>query len=422
MPNNQNAKRRTRSVLIISDFADVNGGQAKVAIDSARLLADSGLNVTFFAGSGPVSPVLEHPGIRTVCLQQHTLMDNPSRLNAMASGLWNGTALLALKREVARHNPADTVLHCHGWAKTLSPSIGRELGRGRLPVLYTMHEYFLACPNGGFFDYRAQEICRRRPLSAACLSTNCDSRHIAHKYWRLARSFIARGPGRLPDGLTDIAYISETQRAAIAPYLPASACLHHVPNPVSWAGPPVQAHMNSDYVFVGRLSPEKGAVSFAKAAREAGVRAVFVGGGPEADQIRVVNPDAVITGWVAPEAVQSYLALARAVVFPSLWYEGQPLVPIEALLRGVPVICGTWSAAHEVVQDGINGVLYDRPEVGKLAEAILKVQKIGSFDSTALAKTVSPARHLERLMDIYDALLTRNVAGHDATMTSLPMT
>ncbi len=96
---------------------------------------------------------------------------------------------------------------------------------------------------------------------------------------------------------------------------------------------------------------------FAEAAQRAGVRAIFVGDGPEADQIRRINPAAEITGWVSPEEVQNRLGTARAVVFPSLWYEGQPLVPIEALLRGVPVVCGRWSAAHEVVEHGVNGVI-----------------------------------------------------------------
>lgn len=397
--------RRVQCVLIVGDFADVNGGQAKVAIDSARMLADAGLRVIFFAGSGPVSPLLDHPGIRTVCLDQKALIDNPSRLSAMTTGLWNRAALQALRAEVARLDPAETVLHCHGWAKTLSPSVGRVLAGGPLPVLYTMHEYFLACPNGGFFDYRAQEICHRAPLSAACLSTNCDARHVSHKVWRVARSAVARGPGRLPGGLTDVAYISETQRAAMEGNLPEQVRLHHLPNPVAQQGPQVAAAENDAFVFVGRLSPEKGAVMFAEAAQQAGVKAVFVGDGPEAAAIRKANPEAEITGWLSPDAVQAQLSRARALVFPSLWYEGQPLVPIEALLRGVPVVCGRWSAAHEVVAPGVNGVIYDRPEVSALVQAIGQVRGIGSFDSSALAEFVSPERHLARLLEIYEGLL-----------------
>lgn len=404
--------RLMTQALIVSDFADLNGGQAKVAIDTACLLADAGVEVRFFAATGPVHPLLEHPGIAVTCLGQHTLLDNPSRLRAMISGLWNRRAARKLADEIARLDAGRAVVLCHGWAKALSPSIGPVLAQSPAPVLYTMHEYFLACPNGGFFDYRAGEICTRVPLSASCCVTNCDSRFAVHKIWRLARGAVARGPGRLPGGLQDIAYISETQSQAMAPYLPSDARLHHLPNPVATAGPPVRAAGNRNFVFVGRLSREKGCVVFAEAARRAGVPAVFVGDGPEADAIRAANPEAVITGWLRPEDVHTHLAEARALVFPSLWYECQPLVPIEALLRGVPVICGDWSAAREVVRHGENGIIYDKPDAETLAGAIARIADVPEFDAGDLAEQASPARHLDRLSAICQDMLERVRAPH----------
>ncbi|UWQ23194.1 glycosyltransferase family 4 protein [Jannaschia sp. W003] len=396
---------RLERALVVGDFAALTGGQAKVAIDQARLLAEAGVDVTFFAATGPASDRLDHPRIRTVCLDGHTLLSDPNRMRAMARGLWNRDAARALAAEAARYDPARTVLLCHGWAKALSPAVGPVLAGGPLRCLYTMHEYFLACPNGGFFDYRARAICTRTPLGPACLARNCDARHAAHKAWRVARGALARGPGRLPGGLRDVAYISETQRRAMAPHLAKGTRLHHLPNPVAAGGAPVDARANRDFVFVGRLSPEKGGAMFAEAARRAGLRAVFVGDGPEADAIRAANPDAEITGWVEPEAVQARLARARAVVFPSLWYEGQPLVPIEALLRGIPVVCGDWSAAAEVVRDGRNGAVYHAPEVPALAEALRRVEAVGPFDPAALADEVAPKRHLARLVAICEGML-----------------
>jgi glycosyltransferase involved in cell wall biosynthesis len=394
-----------RQVLIVGDFASINGGQAKVAIDAALLLADAGFEVTFFAASGPVCRELEHPGIRVRCLEQHTLLDNPSRVNAMLSGLWNRAALSALREEIARLDPRSGVVHCHGWAKALSPSVGRALAQSRVPVLYTMHEYFLACPNGGFFDYQRREICHRRAMSADCLSTNCDARHAAHKAWRVARSAVARGPGRLPDGLRHVAYISQTQLGVMRPYLPERAQLHHLPNPVALGGAPVKAEGNENFVFVGRLAPETGSVRFARAAARAGVQAVFVGDGPEAEAIAKANPEARITGWVSPQDVQQELAMARALVFPSLWYEAQPLVTIEAQLRNIPVVCGRWSAASEHVRDGFDGVIYDDPGEAALTEALGRVAEIGPFDASALRAETSPERHLSRLLAIFDKML-----------------
>lgn len=399
-----------RHILIVGDFAYVNGGQAKVSIDTATLLADRGLGVTFFAACGPVAEELRRPGIEVVCLDQADILNDPRRLAAAGRGIWNRTAARRLRDLAAGFDPRTTLLHCHGYAKALSPSIGPILSKGPLPSLYTMHEYFLACPNGGFYDYQAKAICTRHALGARCLSTNCDVRHPAHKAWRVARQAMTLGPGRMPRGLGDVICISDLQRQVMAPYLPETLRLHHVPNPLPSEGlERIEARGNDVFLFVGRLSSEKGAAMFAEAARRLGLRAVFVGDGPEADTIRDLYPEAEVLGWQPTEAVQRHLARARALVFPSLWYEGQPLVPLEALQRGVPVVCGSWTAAREFVEDGKNGILYDHPHVDDLVGALERVADLGGPE-VGLHVDLSVARHFERLGEVYGQVMERHHA------------
>ena len=396
---------RLRRVVIAGDFASVSGGQAKVAIDSACLLAEAGIDVHFFAATGPVAPQLERTGITVHCLDQHVILDDPERLRAIRRGLWNGQAAASLRALCAQFDPRDTVLHGHGYAKALSPAVGPVLAKGPLKSVFTMHEYFLACPNGGFYDYQRGEICHRKPLGLSCLATHCDMRNPAHKAWRVLRGWIAARPGMLPGGLRDVICISHTQRRVMKPYLPQDVRLHQVDNPVASGLPAVDAARNKTLVFVGRLSPEKGALHLAIAARKTGFPVVFVGDGPEAPAILAANPEATITGWLRPEEVQTHLATARALVFPSLWYEGQPLAPIEALLRGIPVICGRWCAAAETVSDGVNGVIYDDPTPDALARALRRLPQ-DPFDPQSLSDRVAPARHLARLREVYETVLS----------------
>lgn len=391
-------------VIIVGDFADITGGQAKVAIDSAQLLAETGIEVIFFAAIGPIHASLKRPGIEVVCLDQKDILSNANRLQAAASGLWNAKAARALGQVIEKYAGTRTVVHCHGYAKALSPSVGHVLQHTKLPTVFTMHEYFLACPNGGFYDYQKNEICTRKALGVACLTTNCDARRPAHKAWRVVRGVLAKGRGALPRGLNDVIYISELQRRIMAPYLRNDVRLHHLSNPVAAGGGPVDSSKNDAFVFVGRLNPEKGGLMFAKAAKEAGLKAVFVGDGPERDAIASANPDATITGWKSSADVQKYLSKARALVFPSLWYEGQPLVPMEALLRGIPVVCGANSAAAEVVTDGVNGVIYDAKSQHSLELALQKVRSIGEFQSDDLAQRTSGAAHVAGLLRIYSGL------------------
>lgn len=403
-------RTRPENVVLVSDFANINGGQAKVAVDTAVLLADAGINVCFFAAVGQPDTALRHPKIEIEVLGQRDILAEPNRIKAAYTGIWNRGAAAALKERLLRFDPSNTVMHCHGYAKALSPAIGPLMTDGPLPCVYTMHEYFLACPNGGFYDYQKGAICNRRALGVGCLTTHCDVRHPAHKAWRVLRQVATVGPGRIPRRLKDVIYISQTQRRIMAPYMADSTRLHHVPNPVSTSDlPPVDFTGNDLFLFIGRLAPEKGGLIFAKAARAAGVKAVFVGDGDEADAIRAANPDALITGWQTPEQVQDWISRAHALVFPSLWSETFGLVAYEAICRGVPVICGDWNAAQEGVEDGVNGILYRRPTVEALTQAILGVTGLSPFDVSDYIKTYSKARYFSSLMQVYEASIERHL-------------
>ncbi|MEW8451539.1 MAG: glycosyltransferase family 4 protein [Candidatus Thiodiazotropha sp.] len=406
------------NVIIAYDFAHINGGQAKVAIDSARLLAEHGINVVYFAACGPVDKALHHPRIKTLCLEQHDILTDPNRVRAAIKGIWNSETARVLSELTEQFDPNNTVLHCHGFAKALSASIGPILTHGRLPSIYTMHEYFLACPNGGFYDYKKNEICTRRALGLDCLSTNCDVRHAAHKAWRSIRQKVTKTFGRMPVSLKDIIYISETQHRAVKSYLSKDTNLHYVPNPIPTSErSEVIASDNDIFLFIGRLNPEKGGVLFAKAAKKAGVKAVFVGDGADRSMIENENPDALITGWQTPEQVQQWISKARCLVFSSLWYECMPLVPFEALSLGIPVIAGAWTAGSEPVRHQVNGLIFQDQTVQSLTSAIeeLKDNNHPVFNNIRLMEKETPdsEQHLNRLLDVYAKLLTGRVSGSD---------
>lgn len=412
-----------RTVVVVNDHACVNGGQAKVAVESALLLRQAGIEVVFFAPVGPVDPSLAANGIEAICLGEPDIFSDPSRLRAAVRGLWNRPAAANLRELCARYDPESTIIHCHGFAKALSPSIGPVLTTGRLPHVFTMHEYFLGCPNGGFYDHTADRICTKRALGLSCLLTRCDSRHSVHKAWRVVRQATLRSVAGLPGGLRDLIYISETQRRAIAPYLNSHTRLHHVANPVDTDLPPVRAAENDVFLFVGRLSPEKGGLLFARAVREAGVRGVVVGDGEQRAAMLKANPDLTITGWLPGAEVQDWIGRARCLVFPSLWYECQPLVPMEALARRVPVICGSWGAAHEAVADGETGLVVDQPSAECFGSAIsaLSDPTHPVFSRIWERRPVdcSGQRHLARLLEVYEDVLQTFSARRLATPGAL---
>lgn len=402
--------KSVKTAVIIHDYGDVRGGQEKVAVDSALGLRATGLDVVFFCATAAVDQRLIDAGVRVISLGILDLNSNPSKVDAARKGLWNSYSAKKLKEVLAGYELETTVLHIHGWTKALSAAIGPIVTDPGRRHVYTMHEYFLACPNGGFFNYNSNEICKLKAMGAACIRTNCDQRSYPQKLFRVARQGIASYRGGIPRNLKNVIYISGLQKSVMKPYLSEDTALHYVPNPITVPrGDRVPAENNKSIVFVGRLEPVKGALDLAQAASDVSLPIVFVGDGVQADMIRKARPDATITGWVSPDEVYEHLRSARCLAFPSLWYECQPLVPYEALALGIPVMSYDTSAARESVIAGVNGEIISHKEgISSFAETlktfedehVVKRLSVGAYD-TYWNEPLSIERHVEALLDVY---------------------
>ena len=407
-------------VVLVADHAAINGGQAKVAIESALGLAARGARVSLFAAVGPVDPRLEAAGIRVVCLDQDDVTTARSKLAFAAQAIWNGTARRTLARELAACDPRDTLVHVHAFAKALSPSIGPALRDAGLPCLYTMHEFFLVCPTGGFYAYPEQRICHRRPMSTACIVANCDARSYPRKVARMIRHAGLTHVARLPDLFSHVVTISDLQESVVRPLMPAGTIFHRVDNPIAVTQAPVHEGPPGDFLFVGRISTEKGAPIFAEAARRAGVRAAFVGDGPQRDDLAARYPEAAMCGWRDAAGVQALMRQARALVFPSVWYEGQPLTVYEALACGTPVIVSDACAGREAVIDGETGFWFRSGDPDALAAHLRRLSDDGLATRMGRAAhdrywtaPLSLDAHLDRLEGVYETVMrAASARGH----------
>lgn len=358
-------------LVIVNDFAHVNGGTAMVALSSAAALARRGYAVTIFAAVGPVMEELSRDGVDVVCLGQYEIASDPNRLRAVALGLWNRTAARRMAEVLNNLDPAQTIIHVHGWTKSLTAApIGVGVRR-RFPVVMTLHDYFAACPNGGFYDFQENRICTRKAMSPSCLACNCDKNSYAQKIWRVARQTMQKRRGLIPDRIRHFITVSPFSRKIMQPYLPPDARLYDVPNPIQAAPSSYpDPGANKSFAYVGRLSPEKGTLLFAEAAKKSGVPAKFIGDGEERGAIASLCPEAAITGWAPHEEIGPHLRSARVLVLPSRCYETQGMTVLEAAACGIPAIVPDASAARDAVIDGETGLWFKGGDIDDLAAKI----------------------------------------------------
>ncbi|WP_374545169.1 glycosyltransferase family 4 protein [Rhodoblastus sp.] len=406
------------NIVIAVDHASVTGGQAKVALDSAIGLKRAGHRPIVFAAAAPVDPRLATAGVEVVCLDQTDLLGAASKAQAAVQGIWNFRAEQELGRLLDGLPRENTIVHVHGWAKALSASIARPLRRSGLPAVYTLHEYFMFCPNGGFYNYPRNHVCTLEPMSAACWASNCDSRNYTRKVWRCLRQSVMERVARLPEVFDDFILISRFQERVAAGRLPSGARVHAVSNPIDCLDLGRKTEpATGDFLFVGRLSPEKGLFLYAEAARRAGVAPVFAGDGPAAAELRARYPEARLLGWKSAGEVKLLMRRARALVFPSLWFEGQPLTVLEAKAMATPIIVSDGCAGREEVEDGVSGLWFRSADAESLAEALIKAKDdalVAAMSNACYdqfwADPPTLARHVERLGAVYSEVLSRKPA------------
>jgi len=399
-------------VVVVNDHALVNGGASRVAIRSARALAQRGVKVHFFAAVGPVcEDLLGQENLEVTCLETTPYNKSPFP-RAMLAGIWDKAAGNSLHAILAKL-PRSAVVHFHSNRDALSNSVFAPVFEAKLPLVYTCHEYGLACPYASFFDHKRNAPCGKTALTFACLCVHCNRKGYDKKLWTFARQAVQNRSVKLPNRIGDIVYVSEFSRRILAPYVGSQARQHLLANPIDAVrGEHRKLTPESPFLFAGFLTDVKDPVTAAAAAALANVPIRFVGDGEAKEAVLKANPDAVVTGWLKPDEVRQEMLRARALVMPSIWYETQGMVVQEAMALGLPVIVSKACAASETVKDGVNGFLADPGSVDQFSAAITKLmddQTACEMGKAAAASYWSnPAdidKHVDGLIAIYEGAM-----------------
>jgi len=402
------------NIVIVNDYGDVkSGAPTKIAVISARELVKQGHRVYFVHAAGPRSIILDHPNIRVHDLGLRDVWQERNPVRAAVSGVWNAAAGTALGRILADLDPRDTVIHLHQYTRSLSPVALKVAAESGVAWAVTLHDYFLVCPNGVYYDHHAGHVCSVKPLSLKCATTNCDVLSGRHKLVRLARQAATVRALAMRQQPLSVISPSPFARDVARPFLPGDSRYFVVPNPVDVeCAPRAPVAGNRKFLFIGRLSPEKGVGVLAAAAKRAGVELSFVGAGPYEEALRVINPDAEFLPWTTRSDVFAHMDRARAIIFASLWYEPFGLSAMEAIARGVPLVASGSTALQNVITNGENGFLVEPGSVESLAQALSALKDAAVADRVGQAAwerywhdPSTPARHAERVAAVYETML-----------------
>lgn len=281
--------------------------------------------------------------------------------------LWSRRTTADIDGLLAEFRP--DVIHAHNTLPLISPSLYWAAKRAAVPVVQTLHNFRLMCPQAMLFrDGGVCEDCvgrvpwravvhrcyRDSALQSAAVAAAVHLHRLAGTWNERVALYVA---------LNDFC-----KRKFVQGGLPASR-IRIKPNFVDLPAPPPRKRHG--LLFVGRLSPEKGLGVLAQALRLASFsdRVRVAGSGPEQAQMEGLKTVDLL-GQLSTTDVYEEMARASALVLPSLGYENFPRVLVEAYAQGLPVVASRIGALAELVSDGLTGLLFEPGDSEDLARKL----------------------------------------------------
>lgn len=372
-------------VLVCHNRYQLRGGEDSVCESEIELLRQHGHEVQVFERS-------------------NASLNEGSRWAAAAETVWSRDSAYAFRALLEEFRP--DVVHVHNTFAKISPAIYWEANRAGVPIVQTLHNFRLLCPQAMFL--REGKVCEdclgKLPWRGALRGCYRDS--VAQSMVLASMVTVHRALGTWKNKVTRYIALNEfCRRKFIEGGLPADR-IAIKPNFVDFSPPP--AMNRQGFLFVGRLSLEKGIATLATAARQVdGLQLQVAGTGPEAHLVEGVEGVAPL-GALDGASVRKAMSGSVALVLPSIWYENFPRTLVEAMACGLPVIASRIGALAELVDDGVSGLLFEPGNVEDLAAKLRWAQghpdamrSMGERARAIYEEKFTARRNYAQLMNIY---------------------
>ncbi|MBD1918196.1 MULTISPECIES: glycosyltransferase [Cyanophyceae] len=380
-------------ILSVHNTYQIRGGEDESRESEERLLRDHGHEVDVYEASNDRIGDL-----------------NPAQLALRT--IWSQPAYRDISDRLAQ-KPYD-IVHIQNFFPLISPSAHYAAKAAGVPVVQTLRNYRLLCPNGLFFrngqvceDCMGKPIpypgalhgCYRESKAASAVVTAMIATHRALNTWsRAVDVFIT---------LTEFS----RQKFIQGGFAPEQLVVK--PNFVA-PDPGVGTGTGNYALYVGRLSVEKGLDTLLDAWEQLDtpIPLKIVGDGPLKEMVEKAAYKQPQIEWLGrqllPE-VHRLMGEAKCLVFPSKWYETFGRVAVEAFAKGTPVVAAKIGAIEELVGGSNTGILFEPGNASDLANQLSRFWFASAAEHSAMRRAVraefeqkyTATANYKALIDIY---------------------
>ncbi|BDA72011.1 probable glycosyl transferase [Rivularia sp. IAM M-261] len=379
-------------ILSIHNCYQIRGGEDESRQAEERLLREMGHEVEVYE---------EH----------NDRIATMNSIHVASRTIWSQEAYQTVKQQLNKHT--HDLIHVQNFFPLISPSIYYAAKAQGVPVVQTLRNYRLLCPNGLFFrDGQVCEDCvgkfvplpgvvhgcyRESQVASAAVATMLTLHRTLRTWDNMVDIYIA---------LTEFARQKFIQGGFSASKIVVKPNFVH-PDPGSGSGSGGYA------LFVGRLSVEKGLDTLLAAWEHLGghIPLKIIGEGPLAAEVESATKRLPQVEWLGRRPMKEVYTLmgeAMFLIFPSKWYETFGRVAVEAFAKGTPVIAADIGAIAELVDSGRTGLLFPPGDSEKLAAqvewAVSHPTELAQMRQEARAEyetKYTAEKNYQRLMEIY---------------------
>ncbi len=388
-------------ILVAHNKYRARGGEDAVAEAEAQLLRDNGHDVHLYERSNRE-------------LNQMSMTEKTRHMWYLA---WSQQSYRDMKDTLERIRP--DVVHFHNIYFMMSPAVYYACQEAGVPVVQSLHNFRPLCANGLFF--RDNQVCEK------CLhgSLNHGIRYRCYQNSLLISALVVRmlkSHRKMKTWQTQVnAYITATEFTR-QKYIQAGfngGRIYVKPNFI-YPAPEHTGEERGYALYIGRLSDEKGLEVLIKSwVNQSELPLRIAGEGPLLAYLSGFKHNKGITnvsllGRVNDEQYHELMSGATCLIVPSVCYENFPRIAAEAMAYGLPVIASRLGSLEEIIDDGVNGGLFEPGNPEALKERIDWLMqeadrpRMRQASRQAYEERFNSQRNLEMLLDIYQ----QTINGH----------
>ena len=305
------------------------------------------------------------------------------------------------------------IVHVHNTLLRVSPSVYYASLKENVPVVQTIHNFRMICPNG--LCYRDGHICEECTEKGL----NCAIKHSCYRNSKLQTiaSVLSMKIHRMTGIYKKLNYICLTEfnkKQLLKQGQIREEQIFIKPNSIkaSHSVIPFDKRKNQ-IIFAGRLEESKGILFLLDVWKNMGnhpYKLLIYGSGPleETCKERIQKEHLegiVLCGRMDHEKLMSVIGESKALILPTQWYEGFPMSLLEAMSCGTPVIVPEMGNAGSIVVNGVNGYKYEPNTIKDCIRAINENMNITDSVYNHFKDNYSEEKNYHMLMDIYQKVM-----------------